>query len=530
VYTVEAKNTSCLCYFHELAVRVKSASVYSMSRRSRQRQDVGESRWIGKVMLGLLVLSFVSIGVGYGLMRGYLHSDAFRKFLSVKASVMAGVNGEFAAFRWEGLEVSTDKFEATGDGPVTHLRADDLHTEIGFGGVTRGVWDVRGSSVRRLDIAVDSRKKAITKPAISDVALKEKFNADNGWFPSQANLQEVDVRELAMQLLTDQGSIAASGMRVRAERAGAQNAYRVDVKGGTIQLPIKWISDLQLDRAHLRLQGNQFFLLDSAVNVWSDGRIQTSGELDMVTNQFSLEGDVAGIKCEDVLNSDWSKRLTGNIGSTFILTNKSGFPSASGRLSIENGVLTAMPVLEALAAYADTRRLRVLSLNQAHTEWQWKRDELILKNMVLSSEGLVHLEGSITIRGQTLDGDFRLGIAPGTLSSIPGAETDVFAPGERGLLWTPLHISGTLDHPKEDLTDRMIQAAGMRMFEQLPETGEKVIKFTNAILGDPSQKTVEKGLKIIKESKKTLHEFGGILEGILGGGRRSESDEESKPQ
>jgi len=501
-----------------------------MSRRSRQRQDVGESRWIGKVMLGLLVLSFVSIGVGYGLMRGYLHSDAFRKFLSVKASVMAGVNGEFAAFRWEGLEVSTDKFEATGDGPVTHLRADDLHTEIGFGGVTRGVWDVRGSSVRRLDIAVDSRKKAITKPAISDVALKGKFNADNGWFPSQANLQEVDVRELAMQLLTDQGSIAASGMRVRAERAGAQNAYRVDVKGGTIQLPIKWISDLQLDRAHLRLQGNQFFLLDSAVNVWSDGRIQTSGELDMVTNQFSLEGDVAGIKCEDVLNSDWSKRLTGNIGSTFILTNKSGFPSASGRLSIENGVLTAMPVLEALAAYADTRRLRVLSLNQAHTEWQWKRDELILKNMVLSSEGLVHLEGSITIRGQTLDGDFRLGIAPGTLSSIPGAETDVFAPGERGLLWTPLHISGTLDHPKEDLTDRMIQAAGMRMFEQLPETGEKVIKFTNAILGDPSQKTVEKGLKIIKESKKTLHEFGGILEGILGGGRRSESDEESKPQ
>ena len=501
-----------------------------MSRRSRQRLNVGESRWFFKVVCALLLLSIVSIGVGYGLMRGYLHSDAFRKFLSAKASVMTGVNGEFAAFRWEGLELSTDKFEASGDGPVTHLRADDLHTEIGFGGVTRGVWDVRGSSVRRLDIAVDSRKKPISKPAMSEVAPREKSNGNNGWFPSEANLQEVDVRELAIRLLMDQGSVVANGMRVRAERAGANDAYRVDVKGGTIQLPIKWLTDLQLDRAQLRLQENQFFLLDSVINIWGDGRIQTSGELDTVTKQFSLEGDVNGIKCEDVLNADWAKKLTGNISSTFILTNKLGFPSANGRLSIENGVLTAMPVLEALAAYADTRRLRVLSLNQAHTEWQWKRDELILKNMVLSSEGLVHLEGSITIRGQALDGDFRLGIAPGTLSSIPGAETDVFAPGERGLLWTPLHISGTLDHPKEDLTDRMIQAAGMRMFEQLPETGEKVIKFTNAVLGDPSQKTVEKGLKIIKESKKTLHEFGGILEGILGGGRRSESDEEPKPQ
>ena len=34
-------------------------------------------------------------------------------------------------------------------------------------------------------------------------------------------------------------------------------------------------------------------------------------------------------------------------------------------------------------------------------------------------------------------GRFRLGLAPGTLSTIPGAETDVFLPGERGLLWTP---------------------------------------------------------------------------------------------
>jgi hypothetical protein len=174
-----------------------------MSRRSRQRLNVGESRWFFKVVCALLLLSIVSIGVGYGLMRGYLHSDAFRKFLSAKASVMTGVNGEFAAFRWEGLELSTDKFEASGDGPVTHLRADDLHTEIGFGGVTRGVWDVRGSSVRRLDIAVDSRKKPISKPAMSEVAPRGKSNGNNGWFPSEANLQEVDVRELAMRLLIE---------------------------------------------------------------------------------------------------------------------------------------------------------------------------------------------------------------------------------------------------------------------------------------------------------------------------------------
>ncbi len=143
---------------------------------------------------------------------------------------------------------------------------------------------------------------------------------------------------------------------------------------------------------------------------------------------------------------------------------------------------------------------------------------------------MIRVEGNLIIRGEELDGTFRLGLAPGTLSAIPGAETDVFATGERGLLWTSLRITGTLDHPKEDLSDRLIAAAGARMFDRIPETGEKVIKFTHSLLGDPSPKTVEKGVKIIEESSKTLREVSGILDGILGGGRRPEPKKEHEAQ
>ncbi|MGL5019493.1 MAG: hypothetical protein ACRDBP_15265, partial [Luteolibacter sp.] len=162
------------------------------------------------------------------------------------------------------------------------------------------------------------------------------------------------------------------------------------------------------------------------------------------------------------------------------------------------------------------------------------KDAITLQNLVLSSDGLVRLEGSITLRGQQLDGTFRLGLAPGTLSTIPGAETDVFLPGERGLLWTPLRITGTLDRPKEDLTDRLITAAGLRMFDQLPETGEKVIKFTHSVLGESSSKTVEKGLEkgleILEKNSDTLREVGGILDGILGGSRKEKPKPEDQAQ
>jgi hypothetical protein len=186
---------------------------------------------------------------------------------------------------------------------------------------------------------------------------------------------------------------------------------------------------------------------------------------------------------------------------------------------ILNGTLTALPMLDALAAYADTRRFRVLTLNEARTEWRWKDGGLLLSNLALGSEGLVWIEGSLEITGRELDGSFRLGLAPGTLAGIPGAETHVFSPGERGLLWAPLRISGTIDDPQEDLTDRLVDAAGMRMFEVIPETGEKVIRFSRSILGDAPIKVVDQGARIIETGAGIVEGVGGVIDGFFGSRR-----------
>ena len=501
-----------------------------MSRRSRIRKGAGGSRWLVKAAVGLLIFSILSLGIGYGLLRNYLHSDSFRKFLSAEASSLAGVRGEFAPFRWEGLAVDTESFEARGEGMMTALRADGLHTEIGFGGVTRGVWEVRGSSLRRLDISMDLRQPVSTPTPIPTPPISQKSDHRPRWFPNEAELLGLEVQKLTAKVVLNQGLLFANDMSIHAEPAGSKGAYRLDVRGGSIRLPFGFIPELRLDHAELRHQDRQFFLTESTIKAWENGRIQASGEYDLRSKQFSLEGDVSGLKCNDLLSENWAKRLTGDVASTFIFENPSGTPQARGKLKIQNGVMTALPVLDTLAAYADTRRFRVLSLSEAHTDWDWKTGELRLTNLVLASEGLVRVEGKIAIRGEELDGEFRLGLAPGTLATIPGAETDVFASGERGLLWTTLRITGTLDHPREDLSDRLIAAAGARLFDRIPETGEKVIKFTHSLLGEPSPKTVEKGVKIIEEGGKTLREVSGILDGILGGGRRADPKKEDTPQ
>jgi hypothetical protein len=134
----------------------------------------------------------------------------------------------------------------------------------------------------------------------------------------------------------------------------------------------------------------------------------------------------------------------------------------------------------------------------------------------------------------------RLGLAPGTLSQIPGAEEDVFVAGERGLLWSPLRVTGTLDDPKEDLSQRLMAAAGARMFEIIPATGIKVLKYTQQVIGGGSGEDAEAAPKVIDQATQSLKQgtdvidqavkgagglVGGVVQGLLGGVAEETTDE-----
>jgi hypothetical protein len=488
-----------------------------MSRRSRRGKQNGENRWFGKLAIGLTAFALVAIALTYFGLRTYLHSDAFRKFLSVEASQAAKVTGEFARFRWDGLAVETDSFEASGTGSLTGVHAAGLRTEIGLGAVRRGVWEIRDSSVRRLDLSVDARESLA--PPVTPSVSKERIAKSRppAWIPNRAEVKQMDIRELNLSAILDQGLATFTGTQVHAEMAGAKDAYRAELNGGSLRLPFPALPEIRLDRAQVRYQNQQIFLTKANVLAWENARIEATGEWDMQTQQFFVDGTISGVKSEEALPIDWSKRLTGTLNSSFSLNNRGGSPQASGQLQLQNGVLTALPILDVLAAYADTRRFRILPLHDARCDWKWQKGEITLSHLVLYAEGLVRVEGGMILRGQEIDGIFRLGLAPGTLATIPGAETDVFLPGERGLLWATIRITGTLDDPKEDLTDRLIAAAGLRMFDQIPETGEKVIKFTQSILKNSTPETLEKGKKILDEGEKAVRDVGGILNGILGG-------------
>lgn len=439
--------------------------------------------------------------------------------LSNAAGEGLGAKSEFGKFRWDGAAVSTDSFDAQGDGLVEDLHADGLRLDIGLGTVTKGVVEISGARLNQLDVVLDLRDEAKKEPlpgkleGASDLAeVTEKRPA---WYaeylPSEVKLLDLQVVRSSLKVRLEQGDVDFAGTRWAVSPDGGEQSYRVEANGGQVDLPWEFLPSLQLSRARLLYQDLMVYLTDAEFSVYESGRLDLTGEAALSGGGFAFEGRLQDVMAAEVLSEDWKQRLVGKFESEFSVGDSGNGLAVDGSLEVLNGTLTALPVLDHLAAYGGNPRFRRLVLNDARADYYWKDGTLTVSNLELGSDGLIRLEGMLRVDSDDqLDGRLKLGLAPGTLARIPGAETKVFQPGKRGLLWTNLRVSGTVDDPKEDLTDRLIEAAGERMFELLPETGEKVLMFTRHVVAGDLDSAVDEGKAVIKQGEDLL-ETGKLL-------------------
>ena len=145
-----------------------------MSRRSRRSKSNGGGNKLGIIAVILMVILVVGVGVVHTMIRKYLHSDEFRQMLSSKVNEVAHVDGKFAPFRWDGLAVDTDTYQATSDGLIRELNVEGLHTEIGLGEIWSGIWQIQGSRVRKIEVVLDTQAPKAPPKAAPRRAASEK--------------------------------------------------------------------------------------------------------------------------------------------------------------------------------------------------------------------------------------------------------------------------------------------------------------------------------------------------------------------
>jgi len=130
--------------------------------------------------------------------------------------------------------------------------------------------------------------------------------------------------------------------------------------------------------------------------------------------------------------------------------------SGEGFLRVRDGRIDNLAFLEKLAEVARNKSFEHLELNDCSLGFAWGYPKIDIKDIAIEEKGKFRIEGAISIERRSLHGAIRLGLAHQYLDWLPNAE-EVFNRERSGYLWTTMHLSGTIDEPKQDLSPRIIE-------------------------------------------------------------------------
>lgn len=454
-----------------------------------------------RFIIGGFILLVVLVICGYFFLTSFLSGDSFRQYMAGQIADMAHVNRvTLAPLNWGGSSLGTDKIEAEGDELFRSVEIGKIDAVVDRAALFDQHLRIKELTIDHINVDLYREKEEELPPGVivppdRPVVIPERPAEPlmppkgKSWFernltPNRYTFEDARVRSLSLKYTYDGDVYSIKDVRVKLTPEMGNDEYRLVLEDGMITLPYDMVSVGRLQSAYVRCSPNRVSVSEGRIIPNYGGSIDVEGQWEKPNSRWTANLVVRDVHCANLLSPDWKKRVEGVLEGTGRLRGEDGeMAEMIGSARIDKGVLTALPVLDTMAAFTRTNKFRRVSFNAAEANYRYANEVWRISEIVLACDGLMRIEGWIEIGDdESLNGRLQVGIVPGVLSNIPGAEEKVFLPGNNankmGLLWTNVNLSGTLDSPREDLTARLIAAAGDRLFEVIPETGQKVLLFS----------------------------------------------------
>ncbi|MFM7181036.1 MAG: hypothetical protein ACKO2G_06190 [Verrucomicrobiales bacterium] len=521
-----------------------------MSQTSLPRSARRRGRWLRVVLwcvFGIVLIGVIAVLGAYAWVKKYLAGEEFRALVAAQAGQMLQAEVTLEPLVWDRLNVRSEKASATGGSRISRLEITEPQATISLTALTTGHWTVENASIERLVADLKTPPAKTNAPAVTGAespAPPEEVPeaAATGlprWFPTEVRVPTIQIRDLNLRF--GQGD-----MDFRLLKTGAlltrrdATSYDMALRGGEFSLapfPGAGIEkkSFEIIDATLRMTPETVFVLDSRMRA-ADGTtlaIQGTAPGSSGDGPLDIQYTMESLPVAQVLGGEWANRVFGRLtvtgqsqgeGDTLVHTGTAELadarfltppPSTTAPAEGAIGLVTkgwqnlTGTIIPVLGAYTDrTVQFRNLVCDTASCRYRKEGDRINLTDIKIRSRALLGVEGTLDILGEQLDGRLMVGVSRETLSGIPGAEAKVFTIERDGLVWTPVRITGTFDDIKEDLTDRLVDAAGARILDELPnlDTIRKTIEDL-----DPGK--VRDG--VLDQGGKLIEEGGKIIEGIL---------------
>ena len=448
--------------------------------------------WAGAALAALAVIGYFGSSI---LLNRYLRSDAFRALLGEKTSAFFTAEGEYRPIQCNGFSFYSDGYTARGPAGarVKELQADQIRADFEPAALFQGAWQVSHLQIQRVNVTLNGAHSSAAETPAPLPAEPQKPRSR--WIPERFELQRAQIETANLAWAPPGRAGSLQGVRLVLEPNG-HDVLAIGY-GGRLQ-QTGW-PVLKVDHIKLRCRYPDLFLTDSLFQIGEGENLTVSGQAGLGQNRaVDLLVKFNGIAIPPYLPADWRARVKGNANGEARVTgslDNADALQAAGHITITDGLLEALPILEKISTFTHTQEFRRCALQKAEADFVCAGPRLTVSQMVAESEGLIRLEGGCTVERGMLQGTFQVGVSPASLHWLPGSRARVFTQEHDGYAWTTLTLSGPLDRLSEDLSARLVAAAGEEVIEGVKGTLEK------------GKDTLENGVKGTLDGAKSLFDL-----------------------
>ena len=420
-------------------------------------------------LLGVVALLCLVGALGFHWwFRHFLESDGCRQWVASTINGALHASGELLPIQASENSLYSDGYAARNSLVFRTFQADQIRAETRF-----GYWD-RSCVVDRLEIARLRMDLRDSTSAVSESPVRPQPKGSAPWRETGFKLRQLAIENLELGLAA--GNL--KGMRLTAlPDEQAPGDWLLAGRDGALKLEVlpAGLMDWKVETCEARVHGGTLFLTSARLRCCEHGELTVDGEI-MPSNAASAKWHSAfsGVPVAPWLSPDWRARLTGNIAGHLDVSASPDSPAdellLQGEISLSDGQLTALPILDQIAAVTHSDGFRQMRFRKASARISRLAGVWTVTNFTTESEGLAKLQGSFTIKAGQIEGVIQAGVAPSTLEWIPGARERVFTVSRDGYLWTPVRLSGPIAHPSEDLTARLAQAATVQSINEVRQS------------------------------------------------------------
>lgn len=428
-------------------------------------------RVLGVLVVVAVVLVSGVVGLRWMAIR-FLHGEEFRGLVEERVGAALKAEAAFQSLDWSGSGVFSSGMTARrGAGWLAELEASQIRGRMDWRAAWGGAW--RLSSVEVLEARAVLRKPSNPDAAPSPPLSVAPTKRAAGWFPHRFELGSLVIRRGGLVWdLTEGGALALRGSEVTITPKDSMVEFSI-IRG---QIAAPGLPAMELEQAHGRLSGGEFFLTDAAARVGKAGKARASGGF---AEDSGLRVSFEDVELAPFIPDSWRNRLVGHLYGEVLLKPSTSGLSATGHFALREGRAENIPLLSDIGRFTASPQFVRMPVQEASGNFSQTAGDLTVSDFVLESKGLLRAEGGFTARGgeRALAGRLRVGVSSQVLQWLPGSRERVFTETRDGYLWTDVQLGGTLEQPTEDLTARLLRAlggqaldSGSRLIESAPDT------------------------------------------------------------